>query len=120
MVVLFTASAQPGGKGGLFAIADWITHGIAYLVLAVLACRALAGGLGRPLSPAQAVLAAAIALGYGITDELHQAFVPGRDSSVGDVVKDLLGATIGAAAFRRLAPRRGLEPAAATAADDLE
>jgi VanZ family protein len=32
---------------------------------------------------------------YGITDEFHQSFVPGRDSSFGDVIADLAGALLG-------------------------
>ena len=32
---------------------------------------------------------------YGISDELHQSFVPGRDAAVGDVFADFLGAFIG-------------------------
>ena len=105
MLVLFGASAQPGGRGGLFAVADWLTHGIAYLVLAVLICRGLAGGSRRPLTMAGAVLAVLLSGAYGVTDELHQSFVPGRDSSAADVAKDLGGALLGAIAFRRLGAR---------------
>ena len=32
-----------------------------------------------------------IALGVGIADEIHQAYVPGRDASLTDVLLDLLG-----------------------------
>jgi VanZ family protein len=39
------------------------------------------------------------ALVWGLLDELHQAFVPGRDSSLLDVCADVLGAIIGAALF---------------------
>ena len=42
----------------------------------------------------------AILLGclYGISDETHQSFVPGRDAEVGDVVADALGSAVGAGA----------------------
>ena len=33
---------------------------------------------------------------YGITGELHQSFVPGRDSSAADAVADFIGAVLGA------------------------
>ena len=39
--------------------------------------------------------ALAIAIIYGGTDELHQAFVPGRSSSAADVGYDALGALAG-------------------------
>jgi len=32
-----------------------------------------------------------IALGIGIADEIHQAYVPGRDASVTDVLLDMVG-----------------------------
>ncbi len=32
---------------------------------------------------------------YGITDEIHQSFVPGRDAAIGDVIADCIGAIIG-------------------------
>ena len=32
---------------------------------------------------------------YGVTDEFHQSFVPGRDSSTGDLIADFSGAFIG-------------------------
>ncbi|MCH7801084.1 MAG: VanZ family protein [Chloroflexi bacterium] len=42
--------------------------------------------------------ALAFAIGYGVTDELHQSFVSGRSSSAEDVGYDALGAAIGLAA----------------------
>ena len=43
--------------------------------------------------------AALLAVLYGLGDEVHQSFVPGRDASVGDVVADAAGALLGAAAW---------------------
>lgn len=39
---------------------------------------------------------------YGITDELHQSYVPGRHSSHWDFIADFTGAFIGSAAARFL------------------
>jgi len=38
---------------------------------------------------------------YGITDELHQLFVPGRTASIYDVLADSIGGFIGALAVKR-------------------
>ncbi len=36
---------------------------------------------------------------YGVSDELHQVFVPGRHADVMDVVADMAGSTLGALLF---------------------
>ena len=36
---------------------------------------------------------------FGVLDELHQYFVPGRNASVGDALTDMLGGFAGAAIF---------------------
>lgn len=46
------------------------------------------------------LIAAAIGSTYGIVDEVHQFFVPGRDCNVWDWIADTLGAVIGALAWR--------------------
>jgi hypothetical protein len=74
---------------------DWVLHGVAYGLLAVLVCRALAGGLGRPLEAPWALLGALIATLYGASDEFHQMFVPGRMAEMRDLVADAAGAVIG-------------------------
>jgi VanZ family protein len=100
MAAIFAASAR-SDVGRLGRVPDWITHGAAYLILAGLLCRALAGGLGRPLSRSAAGVAVAVAAAYGASDELHQSYVPGRDASWADVVKDVGAAAAGALAYRR-------------------
>jgi VanZ family protein len=106
MAVLFVLSSRsdvgPAGR-----VPDWLTHGIAYLLLAALLCRALAGGL-KPLSLSGAAGAVLLATLYGVSDEYHQSFVPGRDASAGDVAKDAAGACVGAWLFRKAVRGRSL------------
>ena len=40
-----------------------------------------------------------LALAYGCTDEFHQSFVEGRDSSVLDLVADLTGGLVGGSVY---------------------
>jgi len=105
MALLFYLSSK-SSLGLASRVPDWISHGGVYLALGCLLCRAIAGGL-LPLQLPGAVLAVALATLYGVSDEYHQSFVPGRDSSWGDVAKDLAGATIGAIGFRRATRNRG-------------
>ena len=104
-LLFFLSSRSDLGPAG--QIPDWITHGAAYLVFAVLMARAIAGGFGRPLAGRDALAVVLAALLYGVSDEWHQSFVPGRDSSAGDVAKDAGGALVGVLVFRRGASRPG-------------
>jgi VanZ family protein len=91
------------------AVPDWSTHGSAYAVLSLLCCRALAGGLGLALRGRDAVLAVVLCAAYGVTDEFHQLYVPGRQATVADLAKDVVGAVAGAWLYRRaFVPRAGL------------
>jgi VanZ family protein len=71
-------------------------HLLAYLGLGVLTLRAVAGGLGAWISWRAAVVAVAIAIGYAVTDELHQMFVPGRSAELNDLLADAMGVVAGA------------------------
>ena len=102
MAAIFVFSHQPTlGRAG--RIPDWITHGTAYGTLAFFTARAVGTSVRRSLvSSALVVLACTL---YGISDEIHQSFVPGRDADPWDVVKDLGGAVCGVVVFRRHAAR---------------
>lgn len=96
MIAIFVASAQPR-LPLQDDVPDYVSHAIAYLVLAVLWCWALARA-GAPTP--RIALAAVVASGlYGATDEWHQSFVPGRHSEVRDVRNDTIGAAAGAAVY---------------------
>jgi VanZ family protein len=96
MALIFGASSQNGGAAAAVPLADWITHGSAYLVLAALLARALSDGFRARLSRRRALLAFALAALYGVSDEWHQSFVPGREATLDDVAKDAAGAALGA------------------------
>jgi VanZ family protein len=83
---------QPKGILGF----DKFQHLLAYLVLAV--------SLGLWFSPEHwqfhclrtFLLIVFISSVYGVVDEIHQYFVPGRDCNVWDWIADTLGAALGA------------------------
>ncbi len=96
-------AALPAGQDGWLAAlpaalkSDILAHTVEFAVLAALLYRLLAS---YPSLAWWHVLGGALVLtvGYGISDEFHQSFVPGRDSSFKDVAVDTLGALVGLAA----------------------
>ena len=94
--VLSSMSSVPDLPGGL---SDKTAHTLVYSGLGALVVRALARGRWsavRPVVLAAAVLAATL---YGVTDEFHQRYVPGRESDLRDVAADAIGAGAAAAAL---------------------
>ena len=79
-----------------FGAPDYIGHGVSYAVLGALLMRALAGGTLRGMGAGLILPAVLIAAVYGVSDEFHQSFIPGRMASVADFVADTIGALVGA------------------------
>lgn len=73
---------------------DKVLHALLYAPLAVLWGLVFQGSPWR-----RALWGWAVAGLFGLTDELHQGFVPGRVASLWDWVADLLGAAAGAGAL---------------------
>ena len=105
--MVFVLSAQsrplPFLPATLFRL-DWLLHLAEYAVLGALLARALRAA-GRPAAGAFA-WALLLASLYGVSDEIHQAFVPNRSADPRDWAADTAGAAIGAAAVAFLR-RRG-------------
>jgi VanZ family protein len=80
------------------AVNDKEAHFSGYALLGLLTARAAAGGFGRRVTRTIALAAIAIAIAYGISDEFHQSFVPGRDADLHDVYADGIGAVMGTVA----------------------
>ncbi len=91
---------------------DKLVHGAVWALLAAL----LTLTARRPSARA-AALAIVVAAGFGAIDELHQAFVPGRDASVLDLVADAVGASVGALATAWYSARRWRSSTASAASD---
>jgi VanZ family protein len=98
-VVFFASSISDLGRAK--RVPDWISHPVEYGAGAVLVCRALEGGRRRPLTLSTALTATLLTTAYGVTDEYHQSFVPGRTADPADVAKDLGGAALACALYRR-------------------
>ena len=96
--VIFVSSSierPPAPPGGL---PDYVVHALVYAGFAAVLLRALARGRWSGVTAGRAVAAAMAATAYGVTDEFHQSFVPGRFVSLGDLVADAGGAAAGVCA----------------------
>ena len=90
MALIFALSSRPVPPE-VDRLPDWVGHGLGWLVLGFLVAR----GVDRPGTVRHAVLTLTVAIGYGVLDEIHQSFVPGRTSDPLDVLKDAAGTVLG-------------------------
>ena len=97
MLVIFLASSVSQPRLPL-GVADYHAHFAVYAVLGVLVTWGRAQGRLRNVTFPSALVAVLVATLYGVSDEVHQAFVPGRDPSLSDVLADGVGALVGAVA----------------------
>ena len=82
--------------------ADWGAHIVEYSFLGFLLARALwRHSLFWRNSGKVMAAVLLICIAYAASDEFHQRFVPGRDSSVYDAIADAIGAAIGACIWIR-------------------
>jgi VanZ family protein len=101
MGLIFYLSAQEQVGPDLPAFTRVIAHFAEYALLAALWVWALAPALGRRAFAA----AAAISILYAASDEFHQSFIPGRDSSLLDLAIDALGVAVAVAVLSRRSRR---------------
>ena len=93
MGTIFFLSHQPGSSVdiSLFPGMDKAAHFFVYGLLAAAAIYAHSRERRLENPVKAAATAVAVALLYGVTDEFHQSFVPGRFVSGADVAADFLG-----------------------------
>lgn len=100
-VIYFLSSRPAGDYPPLFYGADKLVHVVVYAVLGLLVAAAL--GRARAASPwPRVLLVTVIVAAYGVLDEFHQSFVPGREPSIGDVIADATGGFVAAMFFNRI------------------
>lgn len=105
VIFIFSSIPNPPDAGG----GDWrykLAHVFEYAVFGALALFTLNRWLPTR-APAVLVIAAwTISVLYGMSDELHQSFVPNRDASWLDVGYDAIGAALGIAGVLTLSRLR--------------
>jgi VanZ family protein len=98
---LSSQSRPPGPTIWLLQqLGDKVLHAIEYGIMGILCFRAFRHAAGTRAARSALLLAVAAATVYGVTDEIHQVFVPMREPDALDVVMDFIGAVIGASGWR--------------------
>jgi VanZ family protein len=100
MVAIFSVSNLPNPQiGG--DMPDYVLHTLEYLLLALLLIRLFLTNPLRQISAKLSItwrqaclLGMLLAMAYGITDEIHQYFIPGRHCSLHDVFADAFGSAL--------------------------
>ena len=96
MATIFFLSSLSGSSVPVLKISDKVLHAVEFGGLALLVCRAVRAQAPAFSSRLVAMVSILSAIGYGITDELHQLFVPNRMMDFTDVAADSLGALLAA------------------------
>ena len=92
---IFGLSSLQSPPESISFLPDKLAHAVLYAGLGFLTARCLARTRGmKTLS--FCIFATLFALAYGITDEIHQRFVPGRSPELGDIGADTVGGLVGA------------------------
>ncbi|OGP32267.1 MAG: hypothetical protein A2073_03725 [Deltaproteobacteria bacterium GWC2_42_11] len=83
---------------------DKVIHFIEYGILGILWFRAL--NITIEKTQIIIIIAFAITFIYGISDEIHQYFVPNRNSSIYDAIADGFGAWVGIVLYRKIKAKK--------------
>ena len=99
MILIFILSSIPGryiGMKGFTLIDKWV-HMIEYSILGVLILLTLKNRIIN--NKIRIISAVALSTFYGITDEIHQLFVPNRSFDYFDILADFIGSCAGVLLF---------------------
>ena len=99
-LLIFILSSIPGAAfppSKLFSY-DKLMHATVYAVLGAFCFLALPRSWSKRAS-ALVLISGAMTTVYGLTDEFHQLFVPGRSADLRDVLADAVGGLMGALAM---------------------
>ena len=98
--VIFTLSSMSGLPAPPSGFTDKHAHVVTYGVLCALVVWGLTDRAPGRTTWSVSAVAAVLATLYGVSDEWHQSFVPGRDVSVLDLAADASGAVVAAVGLR--------------------
>jgi VanZ family protein len=93
-IFVMSSSPQPLGIQSLPPFVDKIIHAVVFGGFSLTIWTALRRSAPRVPAARLSLLAVLIAVLYGLSDEVHQSLVPGRDMDALDLVADGIGACL--------------------------
>ena len=96
--LIFLNSSRPHlsiPKFGFFQNIDKIAHFGVYFILGYLIIRAISSGDWQKVNWKKSLVVILMGALYGLSDEIHQTFVPGRTADIADWIADFLGVVSG-------------------------
>ena len=104
--IFFVSSLPNADIPSIFTYQDVLFHIFEYAFLALLLNRALKNYQSSLFNKSRRILFVILTcLIYAISDEIHQNFVPGRESSLADIIFDGLGIVLGSMIYPALSPK---------------
>lgn len=99
-LIFFFSSLPYGFKGPKSVYFDKLLHLAEYFIFGILLSRAFIKSLSQFSVIKCYLFVVVIACLYGISDEIHQLFVEGREFSIYDIFADTIGGSLGALIYR--------------------
>jgi VanZ family protein len=96
MALIFFQSAMSDPFAPPGRLSDKTMHFLAYAALGGAMIRAVSDASSEAMTRNRVLLAWFVTALYGVSDEVHQAFVPGRTPDFLDLLADAAGAIVGA------------------------
>jgi VanZ family protein len=94
MIAMFVGQSLPNAPEPPGPLTDKHEHFFFYGVLAVMVLRAFTNARWRRITAAAALGAIAFSAFYGVLNEVHQRFVPGRSYDVLDMIANTIGSVL--------------------------
>lgn len=112
-IIIFIASSIPAAKLPNFTqtLNDKLIHGTIFFIFGLLVYRALEPRqIAEKIEWSRLLIATSAVIVYGVIDEIHQGFVPGRTVDLLDALADAVGGLLAALViylrFSSKSPRR--------------
>ncbi len=108
-LIIFIGTSIPGGSIPSIGVSDKFKHLGAYFFLTILLCLAFYLQERFPFIKRYHLQSSLIVTSvYGVIDEIHQIFIPGRSCDIYDWIADFIGAILGVVIYNYLFKRFNL------------